>query len=220
MTTASALHAARQRCQCMPVSDTVTDGATVTRVRLSLESESVQAAGTYGARFGGPHHGLETADAAKWVNRQEYCLTQPRATISMSMSTGPLRQTGRKQPSGAWGPTRIKSGGFRLRGCTPWRKSIFDFINIIYTQTNTGGVSPQQEAFQCRASARPCFSSCFPLQCAVRCLGARVPAGPSVRAPAGFSPHPFLVCRNERAICGRGLGVCGPDVWQHRHGRF
>ena len=42
MTTASAVHAARQRCQCVPVSDTVTDGATVTRVRLSLESESVQ----------------------------------------------------------------------------------------------------------------------------------------------------------------------------------
>ena len=32
---------------------------------------------------------LETADAAKWVNRQEYCLTQPRATISMGISTGP-----------------------------------------------------------------------------------------------------------------------------------
>ena len=32
---------------------------------------------------------LETADAAKWVNRQEYCSTQPRATISMGMSTGP-----------------------------------------------------------------------------------------------------------------------------------
>ena len=31
----------------------------------------------------------ETAEAAKWVNRQEYCLTQPRATISMGMSTGP-----------------------------------------------------------------------------------------------------------------------------------
>ena len=32
---------------------------------------------------------LETADAAKWVNRQEHCWTQPRATISMGMSTGP-----------------------------------------------------------------------------------------------------------------------------------
>ena len=32
---------------------------------------------------------LETADAAKWVNRQEYCSTQPRATISMGISTGP-----------------------------------------------------------------------------------------------------------------------------------
>ncbi len=32
---------------------------------------------------------LETADAAKWVKRQEYCSTQPRATISMGMSTSP-----------------------------------------------------------------------------------------------------------------------------------
>jgi hypothetical protein len=32
---------------------------------------------------------LGTADAAKWVNRQENCLTQPRATISTSMSAGP-----------------------------------------------------------------------------------------------------------------------------------
>ena len=30
---------------------------------------------------------LETADAAKWVNRQEYCSTQPRATINMNIST-------------------------------------------------------------------------------------------------------------------------------------
>jgi hypothetical protein len=32
---------------------------------------------------------LGTADAAKGVNRQEYCSTQPRATISMGMTTGP-----------------------------------------------------------------------------------------------------------------------------------
>ena len=32
---------------------------------------------------------LGTADAAKWVNRREYCWTQPRATISMSRTTGP-----------------------------------------------------------------------------------------------------------------------------------
>ncbi len=32
---------------------------------------------------------LEMADAAKWVNRQDYCLTQPRATIIMSMPAGP-----------------------------------------------------------------------------------------------------------------------------------
>ena len=32
---------------------------------------------------------LGTADAAKWVNRLEYCLTQPRATISINIPTGP-----------------------------------------------------------------------------------------------------------------------------------
>ena len=32
---------------------------------------------------------LEKADAAKWVNRHEYCLTQPRATISINIPTGP-----------------------------------------------------------------------------------------------------------------------------------
>ena len=32
---------------------------------------------------------LGTADAAKWVNRHEYCLTQPRATISINIPTGP-----------------------------------------------------------------------------------------------------------------------------------
>ena len=32
---------------------------------------------------------LETADAVKWVNRQEHCWTQPRATIIMGMLTGP-----------------------------------------------------------------------------------------------------------------------------------
>ena len=31
----------------------------------------------------------ETADAAKWVNRQENCSTQPRATISMGIAAGP-----------------------------------------------------------------------------------------------------------------------------------
>ena len=32
---------------------------------------------------------LGTADAAKWVNRHNYCLTQPRATISINIPTGP-----------------------------------------------------------------------------------------------------------------------------------
>jgi hypothetical protein len=38
---------------------------------------------------------LGTADAAKWVKRRVYCLTQPRATISMGMQTGVLRDTDR-----------------------------------------------------------------------------------------------------------------------------
>ena len=32
---------------------------------------------------------LGTADAAKWVNRQVYCWTQPRATVSIGRMTGP-----------------------------------------------------------------------------------------------------------------------------------
>ena len=32
---------------------------------------------------------LGTSDVAKWVNRQEHCLTQRRATISMCRTTGP-----------------------------------------------------------------------------------------------------------------------------------
>ena len=36
-----------------------------------------------------PTTALGTAGAAKWVNRHEYCLTQPRATISINIPTGP-----------------------------------------------------------------------------------------------------------------------------------
>ncbi len=36
-----------------------------------------------------PITALGTAGAAKWVNRHEYCLTQPRATISINIPTGP-----------------------------------------------------------------------------------------------------------------------------------
>ena len=36
-----------------------------------------------------PTTALGTAGAAKWVNRHEYCLTQPRATISINIATGP-----------------------------------------------------------------------------------------------------------------------------------
>jgi hypothetical protein len=36
-----------------------------------------------------PTTALGTAGAAKWVNRHNYCLTQPRATISINIPTGP-----------------------------------------------------------------------------------------------------------------------------------
>ncbi len=47
---------------------------------------------------------LETADAAKWVNRQEYCLTQPRATINMGISTGPSGRSATESAKRCLGP--------------------------------------------------------------------------------------------------------------------
>jgi hypothetical protein len=35
---------------------------------------------------------LGTADTAKWMNPQKYCLTQTRATISMSRTAGPCER--------------------------------------------------------------------------------------------------------------------------------
>ncbi len=56
---------------------------------------------------------LGTADAAKWVNRQEHCLTQPRATISEYFGRS-VRETGRgssRAVSGAPPGTIRNSGG-------------------------------------------------------------------------------------------------------------
>ena len=47
---------------------------------------------------------LETADAAKWVNRQEHCSTQPRATISMSIPTGPCGRPAAESAARRLGP--------------------------------------------------------------------------------------------------------------------
>ena len=47
---------------------------------------------------------LGTADAAKWVSRQEHSLTQPRATISMSITTGPCGKPAREAAERVWGP--------------------------------------------------------------------------------------------------------------------
>jgi hypothetical protein len=51
---------------------------------------------------------LGTADAAKWVNRQEHSLTQPRATLSMGIRQVSLGDRPRKQPS--VGPTHCSKG--------------------------------------------------------------------------------------------------------------
>ena len=50
---------------------------------------------------------LGTAGAAKWVNRHEYCSTQPRATISINIATGPCGGPAAEAASGVWGPTPI-----------------------------------------------------------------------------------------------------------------
>ncbi len=50
---------------------------------------------------------LGTADAAKWVNRQEYCSTQPRATISMGISTGPSGRSVTESAARCLGPSPI-----------------------------------------------------------------------------------------------------------------
>jgi hypothetical protein len=47
---------------------------------------------------------LETADASKWVNRREYCLTQPRATISMGISAGPSGRSATESAERRRGP--------------------------------------------------------------------------------------------------------------------
>jgi hypothetical protein len=47
---------------------------------------------------------LGTADAAKWVKRQEYCSTQPRATISMGISTGPSGRSATESAARRRGP--------------------------------------------------------------------------------------------------------------------
>ena len=50
---------------------------------------------------------LGTAGAAKWVNRHEYCLTQPRATISINISTGPCGRPAAEAAERRLGPTPI-----------------------------------------------------------------------------------------------------------------
>jgi hypothetical protein len=47
-----------------------------------------------------------TADAAKWVNRQEYCLTQPRTTIIMSRQTGSYGRPAAEAAERRQGPLR------------------------------------------------------------------------------------------------------------------
>ena len=47
---------------------------------------------------------LGTADAAKWVNRREYCSTQPRATISTGISAGPCGRSATESAERRRGP--------------------------------------------------------------------------------------------------------------------
>ena len=58
---------------------------------------------------------LGTADAATWVNRQEHCSTQPRATISMGISTGPSGRSVTESAERRLGPPphrkRLAAGG-------------------------------------------------------------------------------------------------------------
>ena len=67
---------------------------------------------------------LETADAAKWVNRQE-CLTQPRATISMGISTGPSGRSVTESAARCLGPSPI--GNAKLPKVDNSTRIILDF---------------------------------------------------------------------------------------------
>ena len=73
---------------------------------------------------------LGTADAGKWVKRQEHCLTQPRATISINLPTGPCGRPAAEAAARRRGPSPHRKflageGGTRrasfLGGvATPW----------------------------------------------------------------------------------------------------
>jgi hypothetical protein len=71
---------------------------------------------------------LGTADAAKWVIPAGVLFDATARDDQHEYV--PAADRPRKQPSGAWGPTRI--GDPKVRGVqaswlhTPWRKSIFD----------------------------------------------------------------------------------------------
>ncbi len=76
---------------------------------------------------------LGTADAAKWVNRREYCSTQPRATISMGISTSPSGRSvtesaeRRRGPLPHWKHQVRRVGQAGLRSC------------VTLLRKNTGG---------------------------------------------------------------------------------
>ena len=123
---------------------------------------------------------LGTADAAKWVNRREYCSTQPRATISMDISTGPSgrsvteaaeRCRGRPN-SGRWysgflSSTPVISTGWHAFCDRHVRRDSSGPILLIHTARRTGyksakGRRPAERkaTAACRMrSTRPCGSS-------------------------------------------------------------
>ena len=63
---------------------------------------------------------LGTADAATWVNRQEYCLTQPRATMNIGMSTGPCGRPAAEAAARRRGPLPYRTTiSGQVRGVRP-----------------------------------------------------------------------------------------------------
>ena len=62
---------------------------------------------------------LGTAGAAKWVNRHEYCLTQPRATISINIPTGPCGGPAAEFPEGVGYAGLLFRGELLHPGHTP-----------------------------------------------------------------------------------------------------
>ena len=144
---------------------------------------------------------LETADAAKWVNRQEHCLTQPRATISMGMSTGPCGRPTMQAAERCLGPLphwKRQSGGwdtpgFFLRGVPSKRQCPTQrvvgrpvyFCDGSWKLTWPVGSALTAAGGQlCKLCPRTGSDSCNPRESQGELALGLVCAGSSVRAPS------------------------------------